>query len=121
MDLDAKTILQVNAALIVGALISLAYSSTLSGGDILPAIDELQGNRTDLVRVLPMIQILIIFFLLIPFVIAGATMIQGNLISPECMSSDQYRQVSMKKLGFGILFLVAGLLIISFIDITALH
>lgn len=89
MDLDAKTILQVNAALIVGALIFLAFSSTLSGGNILPAIDGLEGNRTDLIRVLPMIHILIIFFLLMPFAIAGATMIQGNLISPECTSSEQ--------------------------------
>jgi hypothetical protein len=121
MELDDKTILQVNATLIAGILIFLSFSSTIFGEEIIRNLGEKSDKLSELVRLFPAVQIIMTVILLIPFGFSATGIIYANLQSLEGKSSERYRQGSLKSLGRGIYFLVIALLIIAFFHVIALY
>jgi hypothetical protein len=99
MDLDDKTILQVNATLITGLFIFITFTS----------ISEV---TTFFAVSISFIQILVSFTMIIPFAISASIIVRGNL-TPSTERSYQYLPHSLKMLRNGILILMGGVGVIA--------
>jgi hypothetical protein len=103
MDLDDKTILQVNATLITGLFIFITFTS----------ISEVTSF---LAFSISLIQILVSFIMIIPFAYSASIIVSWNL-APSSDRSYQYVPHSLNMLRYGILTLMGGAGVISVLRI----
>jgi hypothetical protein len=80
-----------------------------------------QSDSPDFIRLIPAIQIVITVILLLPFSNSVTVIINGNLTSSGDKSSEEYRQLSLKRLRDGTVILVIGLILIAMLHALTFH